>query len=85
MARVVIFMAGFLLVYRTIHSPFGQVLRQSAKRTARAVARYDVNRYKLLAYMLSATLPASPARQGAGVPTRLAHRRALEHVGGSGG
>ena len=53
----VIFMAGFLLIYRTIHSPFGQVLKAIRENEPRALSLgYDVNRYKLLAYVLSATL-----------------------------
>ncbi len=53
----VIFMAGFVLVYRTIHSPFGQVLKAIRENEPRALSLgYDVNRYKMLAYMLSATL-----------------------------
>src|SRR5258706_2690135 len=53
----VIFMAGFLLIYRVIHSPFGQVLKAIRENEPRAVSLgYDVNRYKLLAYLLSATL-----------------------------
>src|SRR3990172_9023562 len=53
-----IFMAGFLLIYRVIHSPFGQVLKAIRENEQRAISLgYDVNRYKLLAYVLSATLP----------------------------
>src|SRR5512140_374940 len=53
----VIFMAGFLLVFRAIHSPFGQVLKAIREDEPRALSLgYDVNRYKLLAYLLSATL-----------------------------
>src|SRR5512147_1252984 len=53
----VIFMAGFLIVYRVIHSPFGQVLKAIRENEPRAISLgYDVNRYKLLAYLLSATL-----------------------------
>jgi branched-chain amino acid transport system permease protein len=53
----VIFMAGFLLIYRAIHSPFGQVLKAIRENEPRALSLgYDVNRYKLLAYLLSATL-----------------------------
>ncbi len=52
-----IFMAGFLLIYRVIHSPFGQVLKAIRENEQRALSLgYDVNRYKLLAYLLSATL-----------------------------
>jgi branched-chain amino acid transport system permease protein len=53
----VIFMAGFLLIYRVIHSPFGQVLKAIRENESRALSLgYDVNRYKLLAYILSAAL-----------------------------
>jgi branched-chain amino acid transport system permease protein len=52
-----IFMAGFLLIYRTIHSPFGQVLKAIRENEQRALSLgYDVNRYKLIAYLLSGTL-----------------------------
>jgi branched-chain amino acid transport system permease protein len=52
-----VFMAGFLLIYRVIHSPFGQVLKAIRENEPRALSLgYDVNRYKLLAYVLSATL-----------------------------
>ena len=53
----VIFMAGFLLIYRTIHSPFGQVLKSIRENEARAISLgYDTTRYKFLAFMLSGTL-----------------------------
>jgi len=53
----VIFMAGFMLIYRVIHSPFGQVLKAIRENEPRALSLgYDVNRYKMLAYLLSATL-----------------------------
>lgn len=52
-----IFLAGFLLIYRTIHSPFGQVLKSIRENEARAISLgYDVNKYKLLAFVLSAAL-----------------------------
>jgi branched-chain amino acid transport system permease protein len=52
-----VFLAGFLLIYRTVHSPFGQVLKAIRENESRALSLgYDVNRYKLLAYVLSATL-----------------------------
>ena len=52
-----IFMAGFLLIYRVIHSPFGQVLKAIRENEQRAISLgYDINRYKMLAYLLSATL-----------------------------
>ncbi|MGJ3265150.1 MAG: branched-chain amino acid ABC transporter permease [Salinarimonas sp.] len=52
-----IFLAGFLLIYRTIHSPFGQVLKAIRENEPRAVSLgYAVDRYKLLAFTLSAAL-----------------------------
>jgi len=52
-----IFLIGFLLIYRTIHSPFGQVLKAIRENEARAVSLgYDVNKYKLMAFVLSAGL-----------------------------
>ena len=53
----VIFIGGFLLIYRIIHSPFGQVLKAIRENEARAVSLgYDTDRYKLIAFVLSATL-----------------------------
>jgi branched-chain amino acid transport system permease protein len=52
-----VFFGGFLLVYRTIHSPFGQVLKAIRENEQRAISLgYDTERYKFLAYMLSAAL-----------------------------
>ena len=52
-----IFLAGFLLLYRTIHSPFGQVLKAVREHEPRAVSLgYSAERYKLVAFVLSATL-----------------------------
>src|SRR3982074_2846646 len=52
-----IFLVGFLLIYRAIHSPFGQVLKAIRENEPRAISLgYDTARYKFLAYMLSATL-----------------------------
>src|SRR5438128_5625844 len=54
---LVVFIAGFLLIYRTVHSPFGQVLKAIRENEARAISLgYDIDRYKLAAYVLSATL-----------------------------
>ncbi len=54
---LVIFVAGFLLIYRTIHSPFGQVLKAIRENEARAISLgYDTDRYKLTAFVISATL-----------------------------
>jgi len=52
-----IFLAGFLLLYRTIHSPFGQVLKAIREHEPRATSLgYSAERYKLVAFVLSATL-----------------------------
>jgi branched-chain amino acid transport system permease protein len=54
---LVIFLGGFLLIYRIIHSPFGQVLKAIRENESRAISLgYDVDRYKLLAFVLSAAL-----------------------------
>jgi branched-chain amino acid transport system permease protein len=52
-----IFLLGFLVVYRAIHSPFGQVLKAVRENEPRAVSLgYKPEHYKLLAFALSATL-----------------------------
>ena len=52
-----VFLGGFLLIYRTIHSPFGQVLKAIRENEARAISLgYDTDRYKLVAFTLSAAL-----------------------------
>jgi len=54
---LVIFVAGFLVIYRTVHSPFGQVLKAIRENEARAISLgYDTDRYKLAAFIISATL-----------------------------
>jgi branched-chain amino acid transport system permease protein len=51
------FLAGFLLIYRTINSPFGEVLKAIRENEPRAVSLgYRVDQYKLAAFVLSATL-----------------------------
>ena len=52
-----IFLFGFWLVYRTIHSPFGQILKSIRENEPRATSLgYDVDKYKLLAFVISAGL-----------------------------
>jgi len=52
-----IFVFGFLLIYRSINSPFGQVLKAIRENEPRAISLgYDVDKYKLLAFVLSAAL-----------------------------
>lgn len=53
---VVIFLAGFLMIYRIIHSPFGEVLKAIRENEQRAISLgYKTDRYKLAAFVLSAT------------------------------
>ena len=52
-----IFMAGLLLIYRIIHSPFGQVCKAIRDNEPRAISLgYRVNQYKLAVFVLSASL-----------------------------
>ena len=52
-----VFLAGFWLIQRTVSSPFGQVLKAIRENEARALSLgYEVDRYKLLAFVLSAAL-----------------------------
>ena len=52
-----VFLGGFWLIYRTIHSPFGQILKAIRDNEPRAISLgYDVNRFKLLAFVISASL-----------------------------
>jgi branched-chain amino acid transport system permease protein len=52
-----VFAAVFLFVRRVVHSPFGHVLRAIRENESRAISLgYDINRYRLLAFVLSAAL-----------------------------
>jgi branched-chain amino acid transport system permease protein len=52
-----IFLGGFVFIFRIVHSPFGQVLKAIRENESRAVSLgYDVDKYKLLAFVLSAGL-----------------------------
>jgi len=52
-----VFVLGFVFIYRVIHSPFGQVLKAIRENEPRAISLgYDADRYKLIAFILSATL-----------------------------
>ena len=52
-----IFVFGLFVIYRTVHSPFGQVLKAIRENEDRAISLgYDVDRFKLLAFVLSAAL-----------------------------
>jgi len=51
------FLLGFLLIYRTINSPFGEVLKAIRENEPRAISLgYKTDQYKLLAYILSGTI-----------------------------
>jgi branched-chain amino acid transport system permease protein len=51
------FLAGFLLIFRTINSPFGEVLKSIRENEQRAISLgYKTDQYKLLAFILSGTL-----------------------------
>jgi branched-chain amino acid transport system permease protein len=51
------FLFGFLVIYRTINSPFGEVLKAIRENEPRAISLgYKTDHYKLLAYILSGTL-----------------------------
>ena len=52
-----IFIFGFALIHRTIHSPFGQILKAIRENEPRAISLgYDVDKYKLVAFVISAGL-----------------------------
>ncbi len=52
-----VFLGGFWMINRIIHSPFGQVLKSIRENEARALSLgYDVDRYKLVAFVLSAAI-----------------------------
>ncbi|QOF76611.1 MULTISPECIES: branched-chain amino acid ABC transporter permease [unclassified Variovorax] len=54
---LVVVVLAFLLIVRTIHSPFGQVLKGIKENEPRALSLgYDVGRFKLLAFVISAAL-----------------------------
>jgi len=52
-----LFLGGYWLIHRTVHSPFGQVLKAIRENEPRAISLgYKTDRYKLVAFVLSATL-----------------------------
>jgi branched-chain amino acid transport system permease protein len=54
---LVVVLAGFLLIYRIINSPFGEVLKAIRENEQRTISLgYKTERYKLVAFVLSATL-----------------------------
>jgi branched-chain amino acid transport system permease protein len=74
---LVIFVAVFLFVLRVVHSPYGQVLKAIRENEPRAVSLgYNVDRYKLLAFVLSASL----AGLGGGLKSLVLHLATLQDV-----
>ena len=54
---LVIFLVGYVCIYRIVYSPFGQVLKAIKENEPRAISLgYDTDRYKLVAFVLSAAL-----------------------------
>ncbi|HMF24186.1 MAG TPA: branched-chain amino acid ABC transporter permease [Pseudolabrys sp.] len=54
---LIIFLASFGFIHRIIHSPFGEVLKAIRENESRAISLgYKTDRYKLVAFVLSATL-----------------------------
>jgi len=54
---LVVVLAGFILIYRIINSPFGEILKAIRENEQRAISLgYKTERYKLMAFVLSATL-----------------------------
>jgi branched-chain amino acid transport system permease protein len=74
---LVIFVAVFLLVLRVVHSPYGQVLKAIRENEPRAISLgYNVDRYKLLAFVLSAAL----AGLGGALKVMVLHLATLQDV-----
>ena len=54
---MVVFAIGYFIIWRAVRSPFGQVLKALRENEPRAISLgYDVDRFKLLAFVLSAAL-----------------------------
>jgi branched-chain amino acid transport system permease protein len=52
-----IFLFGFAVIMRAVHSPFGQVLKAIRENEPRAISLgYDVDRFKLMSFVISAAL-----------------------------
>jgi branched-chain amino acid transport system permease protein len=72
-----LFVAVFLLVLRVVHSPYGQVLKAIRENEPRAISLgYNVDRYKLLAFVLSASL----AGLGGALKVLVLHLATLQDV-----
>ena len=81
-----VFLGGFLLMHRIIHSPFGQVLKGIRENEPRATSLgYRTDDYKLIAFVLSCMIAGRGRRhQGAGVRHRDADGREFCDLGRGG-
>ena len=77
---------GFALIARVVHSPFGQVLKAIKENEPRAISLgYDVDKYKLMAFVLSASLGRFGRRdQDHGARLGVADRCGVDDVGPGG-
>jgi branched-chain amino acid transport system permease protein len=72
-----LFAAVFLFIVRIVHSPYGQVLKAIRENEPRAISLgYEVDRYKLLAFVLSAAI----AGLAGGLKTLVMHLASLDDV-----
>ena len=54
---LVVFLIGFAVILRIVHSPFGQILKAIRENEPRAISLgYDVDRFKLISFVISASL-----------------------------
>jgi branched-chain amino acid transport system permease protein len=70
------------MIYRIINSPFGEVLKAIRENEARAISLgYRTERYKLMAFVLSATFAGVAGTTSRSCSSLLADRRRLADVG----
>jgi len=73
-----VFLVAFAVIFRIIHSPFGQVLKAVRENEPRAISLgYKTDQYKVIAFVLSAGWPAWQEGPRHRLPAGLAHRRPL--------
>ena len=74
---LLVFVGVFALVLRIVHSPYGQVLKAIRENEPRAISLgYNVDRYKLLAFVLSASI----AGLGGAMKPLVLHLATLQDV-----
>jgi hypothetical protein len=81
-----VFLIGFAVIVRTVHSPFGQVIKAIRENEPRAISLgYDADRYKLLAFILSAgSSGLAGSLKIAGLSAGFADRCPVDDVGRGG-